>query len=56
MCPDLDTGRRLARPIFRVGIAVLAKGVYKVYPDFTKAVDQALGRTDPEGIVVDTRK
>lgn len=53
--PDLEHGRRLTRPSFRIGIAVLAKGVYKVYPDFTLAIDQALRREDPEGVVIDTR-
>jgi stage III sporulation protein SpoIIIAA len=54
--PDLEHGKRLTRPVFRVGIAVLAKGVYKVYPDFQTAVDQALQKEDPEGIIVDTNK
>jgi stage III sporulation protein SpoIIIAA len=54
--PDLEHGKRLTRPIFRVGIAVLAKGVYKVYPDFQTAIDQALQKEDPEGIIVDTNK
>lgn len=52
--PDLEHGRRFTRPSFRIGIAVLAKGVYKIYPDFTLAIDQALRREDPEGEVVDT--
>jgi stage III sporulation protein SpoIIIAA len=54
--PDLEHGKRLTRPVFRVGIAVLAKGVYKVYPDFQTAIDQALQKEDPEGIIVDTNK
>jgi stage III sporulation protein SpoIIIAA len=54
--PDLEHGKRLTRPVFRVGIAVLAKGVYKVYPDFQTAVDQTLQKEDPEGIIVDTNK
>jgi len=54
--PDLEHGKRLTRPVFRVGIAVLAKGVYKVYPDFQTAVDQALQKEEPEGIIVDTNK
>jgi stage III sporulation protein SpoIIIAA len=54
--PDLEHGKRLTRPVFRVGIAVLAKGVYKVYPDFQTAVDQALQKEDPEGVIVDTNK
>jgi stage III sporulation protein SpoIIIAA len=54
--PDLEHGKRLTRPIFRVGIAVLAKGVYKVYPDFQTAIDQALQKEEPEGIIVDTNK
>jgi stage III sporulation protein AA len=54
--PDLERGQRLTRPVFRVGIAVLAKGVYKVYPDFQTAVDQALQKEDPEGVIVDTNK
>ncbi|WP_240695379.1 AAA family ATPase [Thermus caldilimi] len=54
--PDLETGKRLTRPVFRVGIAVLAKGVYKVYPDFTAAIDQALRKEDPDGIVVDSKR
>jgi len=54
--PDLGHGKRLTRPVFRVGIAVLAKGVYKVYPDFQTAVDQALQKEEPEGIIVDTNK
>jgi len=54
--PDLEHGKRLARPVFRVGIAVLAKGVYKVYPDFQTAIDQALQKEDPEGVIVDTNK
>jgi len=54
--PDLEHGKRLTRPVFRVGIAVLAKGVYKVYPDFQAAIDQALQKEDPEGVIVDTNK
>jgi len=54
--PDLEHGKRLTRPVFRVGIAVLAKGVYKVYPDFQTAIDQALQKEDPEGVIVDTNK
>jgi stage III sporulation protein SpoIIIAA len=54
--PDLEHGKRLTRPIFRVGIAVLAKGVYKVYPNFQAAIDQAVQKEDPEGIVIDTNK
>jgi stage III sporulation protein SpoIIIAA len=54
--PDLEHGKRLTRPVFRVGIAVLAKGVYKVYPDFQTAVDQALQKEEPEGIIVDTNR
>lgn len=54
--PDLEHGKRLTRPVFRVGIAVLGKGVYKVYPDFQTAVDQALQKEDPEGVIVDTNK
>jgi stage III sporulation protein SpoIIIAA len=54
--PDLEHGKRLTRPVFRVGIAVLAKGVYKVYPDFQTAIDQALQKEEPEGIIVDTNK
>jgi stage III sporulation protein SpoIIIAA len=54
--PDLEHGKRLTRPVFRVGIAVLAKGVYKVYPDFQTAIDQALQKEEPEGIIVDTNR
>lgn len=54
--PDLEHGKRLTRPVFRVGIAVLAKGVYKVYPYFQAAIDQALQKEDPEGVTVDTNK
>lgn len=54
--PDLETGKRLTRPIFQIGIAVLDKGLYKIYPDFTTAIDQALHKEDPEGITIDTRK
>lgn len=53
---DLEHGKRLTRPIFRVGIAVLAKGVYKVYPDFQAAIDQALQKEEPEGVIVNTNK
>lgn len=53
--PDLETGKRLTRPTFQIGIAVLNKGVYKIYPDFTAAIDQALRKEDPEGITIDTR-
>lgn len=34
----------------------MAEGVYKVYSDFTRAIDQALERMDLEGVVVDTRE
>ncbi|WP_038042083.1 AAA family ATPase [Thermus tengchongensis] len=52
--PDLETGKRLTRPTFQIGIAVLSKGVYKVYPNFTGAIDQALRKEDPEGITINT--
>jgi len=54
--PDIQQGKRYTRPTFKVGIAVLAKGVYKVYPDLTAAIDQALRSEDPDGVLVDTRK
>lgn len=54
--PDLEKGKRLTRPTFRVGIAVLAKGVYRIYPDFTHAIDQALQGKNPHGITIDTRQ
>ncbi|WP_243027833.1 AAA family ATPase [Thermus albus] len=54
--PDLETGKRLTRPVFQIGIAVLDKGIYKVYPDFSSAIDQSLRKEDPEGITINTRK
>jgi len=53
--PDLETGKRLTRPTFQIGIAVLDKGVYRIYPDFSAAIDQALRKEDPDSILVDTR-
>jgi len=49
---DIEAGKRRSRPVFRVGVVILVKGSYCVYPDLAEAVDGALEGHHVEGEVL----
>lgn len=50
--PDIEAGKRRSRPIFGVGVVILVKGTYCVYPDLAEVVDAALEGRYVEGRVL----